>query len=59
MTPYFETVIGYDPDGIRRICASNWFEVRQTARQHIRQRPETAPLAAWRFESWRALDPER
>jgi hypothetical protein len=58
MTPYFESVVGYDPDGIRRICAP-WFEVRQAARQYIRQRPETAPLAAWRFESWRASDSER
>jgi hypothetical protein len=29
MTPYFESVVGYDPDGIRRICAA-WFEVRDS-----------------------------
>ena len=59
MTPYFGSVIGFDPDGIRRICASTQVEARQAAKQYIRDRPETAPLAAWRFESWRALDPER
>ena len=56
MTPYFESVIEFDPDGIRRIYASTWIEARQEARNYIRNRPETAPLAAWRFESWREND---
>jgi hypothetical protein len=50
MMPYFESVIGFDPDGIRRIYASTWIEARQKARNHIRNRPDTAPLSAWRFE---------
>ena len=59
MTPFFESVIGFDPDGIRRIYASTWIEARQEARNYIKNRPETAPLTAWRFEPWRALDRER
>jgi hypothetical protein len=50
MMSYFETVIGFDPDGIRRIYASTWIEARQEARSYIRSRPDTAPLSAWRFE---------
>src|SRR5215813_14391166 len=49
MMPYFEHVIGFDPDGIRRIYASTWIEARQEARNYIRNRPDTAPLSAWRF----------
>jgi hypothetical protein len=49
MTPHFESVIGFDPDGIRRIYASTWIEARQEARNYIRNRPGTAPLSAWRF----------
>jgi len=50
MTPYFESIIGFDPDGIRRIYASTWIEARQEARSYIRNRPDTAPLSAWRFD---------
>jgi hypothetical protein len=50
MLPYFESVIGFDPNGIRRIYASTWIEARQEARSYIRNRPDTAPLSAWRFE---------
>jgi hypothetical protein len=50
MTPYFKSIIGFDPDGIGRIYASTWIEARQEARNCIRNRPETAPLTAWRFE---------
>jgi len=49
MTPHFESVIGFDPDGIRRIYASTWIEARQEARDDIRNRPDAAPLSAWRF----------
>src|SRR5215471_5533384 len=49
MTPYFKSIIGFDPDGIGRIHASTWIEARQEARNCIRNRPETA-LTAWRFE---------
>jgi hypothetical protein len=49
MTPYFESVIGFDPDGICRIYASTWIGARQEARNYIRNRPGTAPLSAWRF----------
>jgi hypothetical protein len=54
-----ESVIAFDPDGIRRVYASTWIEARQAARNYIRNRPETAPLTAWRFESRRALDREQ
>jgi hypothetical protein len=57
MTPYFESIIGFDPDGIRRIYAPTWIEARQAARNYIRNRPQTAPLTAWRFEH--PLDPEQ
>jgi hypothetical protein len=50
MTTYFEHVIGFDPDGIRRIYASTWIEARQKARDYMRDRPDTAPLSAWHFE---------
>ena len=50
MMPHFESVIGFDPDGVRRIYASTWIEARQEARNYIRNRPDTAPLSAWRFE---------
>jgi hypothetical protein len=50
MAPYFESIIGFDPDGIRRIYASTWIEARQEARNYIRNRPDTAPLSAWRFD---------
>jgi hypothetical protein len=50
MTPYSESIIGFDPDGIRRIYASTWIEARQEARSYIRKRPDTAPLSAWRFD---------
>ncbi len=50
MTPHFESIIGFDPDGIRRIYASTWIEARQEARNYIRNRPDTAPLSAWRFD---------
>ena len=50
MMPHFESVIGFDPDGIRRIYASTWIEARQEARNYIRNRPDTAPLSAWRFD---------
>src|SRR5262249_20967935 len=50
MVPYFEHVIGFDPNGIRRIYASTWIEARQEARNHIRNHPDTAPLSAWRFD---------
>jgi hypothetical protein len=50
MTPYFESVIGFDPDGIRRIYASTWIEAKQKARNYIGNRPNTAPLSAWRFD---------
>jgi hypothetical protein len=50
MTPHFESVIGFDPDGIRRIYASTCIEARQEARNYIRNRPDTAPLSAWRFD---------
>jgi hypothetical protein len=50
MMPYFEHVIGFDPNGIRRIYASTWIEARQKARNHIRNHPDTAPLSAWRFD---------
>ena len=50
MTPYSESIIGFDPDGIRRIYASTWIEARQEARNHIRNHPYTAPLSAWRFD---------
>jgi hypothetical protein len=33
MTPHFESVIGFDPDGIRRIYSSTWIEARQEARK--------------------------
>jgi hypothetical protein len=47
---YFENIIGFDPNGIRRIYASTWMQARQEARNYIRKRPDTAPLSAWRFE---------
>src|SRR5215469_18435336 len=50
MAPHFESVIGFDPNGIRRIYASTWIEARQEARNYIRNRPDTAPLSAWRFD---------
>ena len=50
MMPHFESVIGFDPDGVRRIYASTWIEARQEARNYIRNRPDTAPLSAWRFD---------
>jgi hypothetical protein len=50
MMPYFESVIGFDPNGIRRIYASTLIEARQGARSYIRNRPDTAPLSAWRFD---------
>jgi hypothetical protein len=50
MTPYFESVIGFDPNGICRIYASTWLKARQEARNYIKNRPDTAPLSAWRFE---------
>jgi hypothetical protein len=50
MMPHFESVIGFDPDGVRRIYASTWIEARQDARNYIRNRPDTAPLSAWRFD---------
>ena len=46
---YFKSIIGFDPDGIARLCASTWIEARQEARNYIRNRPDTAPLSAWRF----------
>ena len=51
MTTYLERVIGFDPNGIRRIYASTWIAARQEARSYVRKRPDTAPLSAWRFES--------
>jgi hypothetical protein len=59
MTPYFKSVIGFDPDGIGRIYASTWIEARQEARNCIRNRPETAPLTAWRFEPVLSENPIR
>jgi hypothetical protein len=50
MTTHFERVVGFDPNGIRRIYASTWIEARQEARIYIRKRPDTAPLSAWRFD---------
>jgi len=50
MMPHFESVIGFDPNGIRRIYASTLIEARLEARSYIRNRPDTAPLNAWRFE---------
>ena len=50
MMRYFESVIGFDPDGNRRVYASTWVEARQEARNYIRNRPDTAPLSAWRFD---------
>jgi hypothetical protein len=50
MTNQFERVVGFDPNGIRRIYASTWIEARQEARNYIRNRPDTAPLSAWRFD---------
>jgi hypothetical protein len=50
MTPYFENIIGFDPNGICRIYDSTWIEARQEARNYIRNRPDTAPLSAWRFD---------
>ena len=54
VTIYFDCVVGFDPNGIRRVYASTWIEARQEARSYIRKRPDTAPLSAWRFE---LLDP--
>ena len=39
MTPFFESVIGFDPDGIRRIYASTWIEARQEARNYHQKPP--------------------
>ena len=50
MMTYFENIIGFDPNGICRIYASTWIEARQEARNYIRNRPDTAPLSAWRFD---------
>jgi hypothetical protein len=47
---YFDHVVGFDPNGIRRVYGSTWSEARQEARKYIRKRPDTAPLSAWRFE---------
>ena len=52
MTIHFERVVGFDPNGIRRIYASTWVEARQEARNYIRKRPDTAPLSAWRFDTF-------
>jgi hypothetical protein len=46
----FERVIGLDPNGMRRIDAATWIEARQEARNYVRNRPDTAPLSAWRFK---------
>ncbi len=45
-----DCIVGSDPNGIRRVYASTWIEARQEARSYIRQRADTAPLSAWRFE---------
>src|SRR5262249_60267745 len=50
MMPHFEHVIGFDPNGIRRIYASTWIEARQEARNHIRNHPYTAPLSQGRLD---------
>ena len=50
MATTFSHVIGFDPNGIRRIYASTWIGARQHARTYIRKRPDTAPLSGWRFE---------
>jgi hypothetical protein len=49
MMPHSESIIGFDPDGIRRVYASTWIGARQEARNYIRDRPDAAPLSAWRF----------
>jgi hypothetical protein len=49
MMPHSESIIGFDPDGIRRVYASTWIGARLDARNYIRDRPDTAPLSAWRF----------
>ena len=46
----YDRIVGFDPNGIRRIYASTLIEARQEARNYIRKRADTAPLAAWRFE---------
>jgi hypothetical protein len=50
MTTHLQRVVGFDPDGMRRIYASTWIAARQEARSYIRKRPDTAPLSAWRFD---------
>jgi hypothetical protein len=45
-----DRIVGFDPNGIRRVYASSWIEARQEARNYIRKHADTAPLAAWRFE---------
>ena len=46
-----DRIVGFDPNGIRRVYASTWTEARQEARNYIRKHADTAPLAAWRFEA--------
>ncbi len=46
----YDHIVGFDPNGIRRIYASTWIEARLEARNYIRKRADTAPLSAWRFE---------
>jgi hypothetical protein len=46
----YNRIVGFDPDGICRVYASTLIEARQEARNYIRKRADTAPLAAWRFE---------
>jgi hypothetical protein len=46
----YDRIVGFDPNGIRRVYASSWIEARQEARNYIRKRADTAPLGAWRFE---------
>jgi hypothetical protein len=45
-----DCIVGSDPNGVRRIYASNWIKARQEARKYIRKHADAAPLSAWCFE---------
>jgi hypothetical protein len=46
----YDRIVGFDPNGVRRVHASSWIKARQEARYYISKRADTAPLSAWRFE---------
>jgi hypothetical protein len=42
--------IGYDANGARRVWGETLEAVKEEARDYVKRRPETGPLALWVFE---------